>query len=46
MSHLLQAIAVSYAEPMVAETNSFSPSAGKPRHVLAAWKADQLPIVI
>lgn len=46
MSHLLQAIAVSYAEPMVAEANSFSPSAGKPHHVLAAWKTDQLPIAI
>jgi hypothetical protein len=46
MSHMLQAITVFYAEPMVAEANSFSPSAGKPRQVLAAWKADHLPIAI
>ena len=46
MSHMLQAITVFYADRMVAEANSFSPSAGKPRHVLAAWKADQLPIAI
>ena len=43
---MLQAIAVFYAEAMVAEAHSFSPSAGKPRQVLAAWKAEQLPIAI
>src|SRR5271166_5805020 len=46
MSHMLQAITLFYAEPMVAEANSFSASAGKPRQVLAAWKADHLPIAI
>lgn len=31
---------------MLAEAGSFSPSAGKPRHVLAAWQAAELPITV
>jgi acetoin utilization deacetylase AcuC-like enzyme len=31
---------------MLAETQSFSPSAGKPRHVLAAWQQAGMPIAV
>ena len=37
MRPLLDNIPVFYSERMLAETRSFSPSAGKPRHVLDAW---------
>ena len=40
----LQRIPVFYSDHMLATTGSFSPSAGKPRHVLAAWHAAGLPI--
>jgi acetoin utilization deacetylase AcuC-like enzyme len=40
----LTSIPVFYSEQMVAETASFSPSAAKPRHVVAAWERDRLPI--
>lgn len=46
MSKSRQTISVFYAEAMLAEAHSYSPSAGKPRHVLAAWKAEQFPISI
>jgi acetoin utilization deacetylase AcuC-like enzyme len=39
-------IPVFYREDMLAEADSFSPSAGKPRHVVAAWDAASLPIRI
>jgi acetoin utilization deacetylase AcuC-like enzyme len=40
----LHSIPVFYSEHMLAESGSFSPSAGKPRHVLAAWQKAGLPI--
>jgi acetoin utilization deacetylase AcuC-like enzyme len=40
------AIPVFYREEMLAESASFSPSAAKPRHVVAAWAAASLPIRI
>ena len=40
----LRDIPVFYSEHMLAETHSFSPSASKPRHVLAAWQEAGLPI--
>jgi acetoin utilization deacetylase AcuC-like enzyme len=42
----LDAIPVFYSEHMLAETDSFSPSAGKPRHVLHAWNKARLPIAV
>jgi acetoin utilization deacetylase AcuC-like enzyme len=39
-------IPVFYSEHMLAETDSFSPSASKPRHVLAAWQKAGLPIAV
>ena len=39
-------IPVFYREDMLAHSDSFSPSAGKPRHVIAAWAAASLPIRI
>jgi len=42
----LHSIPVFYSEHMLAETHSFSPSAGKPRHVLAAWQKAGLPISV
>ena|SRR5882724_6819340 len=42
----LQNIPVFYSEHMLAETDSFSPSASKPRHVLAAWQKAGLPIAV
>src|SRR6266481_1501882 len=42
----LQDIPVFYSELMLAETDSLSPSASKPRHVLAAWQKAGLPIAV
>jgi hypothetical protein len=39
-------IPVFYREEMLADSGSFSPSAGKPRHVVAAWSSARLPIRI
>jgi acetoin utilization deacetylase AcuC-like enzyme len=44
MKPVLHNIPVFYSESMLAETGSFSPSAGKPRHVLAAWQKAGLPL--
>ena len=46
MRHGLQSIPVFYSAHMLAEAGSFSPSAGKPRHVLAAWQKARLPITL
>jgi acetoin utilization deacetylase AcuC-like enzyme len=46
MKQGLQSIPVFYSEHMLAEAGSFSPSAGKPRHVLAAWQKAALPITV
>jgi len=46
MSQNLTAIPVFYTEHMLAETGSFSPSAGKPRQVLAAWQEARLPLAV
>ncbi|MGH8261950.1 MAG: histone deacetylase [Steroidobacterales bacterium] len=40
----LSRIPVVFSDAAVAETDSFSPSAGKPRAVVAAWQALDLPI--
>jgi acetoin utilization deacetylase AcuC-like enzyme len=40
------AIPVFYREEMLADADSFSPSASKPRHVVAAWTAAAQPIRI
>jgi len=42
----LSSIPVFYSEEMLAETDSFSPSAGKPRHVLSAWQRAGLPVIV
>jgi len=42
----LQSIPVFYSEHILAESGSFSPSASKPRHVLAAWQEADLPIAV
>jgi hypothetical protein len=42
----LQSIPMFYSERMLAEAGSFSPSAGKPRHVRAAWQGAELPISV
>jgi acetoin utilization deacetylase AcuC-like enzyme len=42
----MHTIPVFYSERMLAETDSFSPSAGKPRHVLDAWHKAGLPIAV
>ena len=42
----LQNIPVFYSEHMLADTDSFSPSASKPLHVLAAWHKAGLPIAV
>ena len=44
MGPRLASIPVFYSERMVAETASFSPSAAKPRQVVAAWEREELPI--
>ncbi len=46
MKQGLQSIPVFYSEHMLAEADSFSPSAGKPRHVLAAWQISEFPISV
>jgi acetoin utilization deacetylase AcuC-like enzyme len=46
MTQSLHSIPVFYSERMLAEAGSFSPSAGKPRHVLAAWQGAELPITV
>lgn len=46
MKQGLQRISVFYSEHMLAEAGSFSPSADKPRHVLAAWQKVGLPIIV
>lgn len=40
----LAAIPVFFGEAAVADNDSFSPSAGKPRAVVAAWQSENLPI--
>jgi acetoin utilization deacetylase AcuC-like enzyme len=42
----LKSIPVFYCENMLADSGSFSPSARKPQHVLAAWQNAALPIVV
>ena len=42
----LPAIPVFYDPRMVAEAESFSPSAGKPRAVVASWQAMHAPLVL
>ena len=39
-------VPVFYREEMLAHSDSFSPSAGKPRHVVAAWTSASMPIRI
>jgi acetoin utilization deacetylase AcuC-like enzyme len=46
MRPILQNIPVFYLEHLLAETSSFSPSASKPRHVLAAWRKAGLPMAV
>lgn len=44
MAGPLAAIPVHYSERLLANTQSFSPSAGKPRDVVAAWQTEALPV--
>jgi acetoin utilization deacetylase AcuC-like enzyme len=46
MKQRLPSIPVFYSASLLAESGSFSPSAGKPTHVLAAWQAAELPISV
>ena len=46
MGEAENSIPVFYREEMLAHSDSFSPSAGKPRHVVAAWTAASFPIRI
>jgi acetoin utilization deacetylase AcuC-like enzyme len=46
MKQGLKPIPVFYSEHLLADAGSFSPSAGKPRHVLAAWQKARLPITV
>jgi acetoin utilization deacetylase AcuC-like enzyme len=46
VSESLTSIPVFYSESMLAETDSFSPSAGKPRDVVGAWRLTGLPIAV
>jgi acetoin utilization deacetylase AcuC-like enzyme len=46
MRESLPNIPVFYSEAMLAETDSFSPSAGKPRHVLSAWQRSGFPVLV
>ena len=39
-------VPVFYREEMLAHSDSFSPSAGKPRHVVTAWTSASMPIRI
>jgi acetoin utilization deacetylase AcuC-like enzyme len=43
---MLNKILVFYSEHMLAESGSFSPSAGKPREVLEAWQKAGFPIAV
>jgi acetoin utilization deacetylase AcuC-like enzyme len=40
----VSSIPVFYSERVLAEIDSFSPSAGKPQHVVAAWQNAQFPV--
>jgi acetoin utilization deacetylase AcuC-like enzyme len=42
----LTTIPVYYSDHMLADADSFSPSAGKPRPVIAAWQEANLPIAL
>ena len=42
----LAAIPVYYSEQLLADADSFSPSAGKPRPVIGAWQEAKLPIAL
>lgn len=42
----LKTIPVFYRDEMVADSGSFSPSAGKPKHVVASWSEKEMPITI
>lgn len=42
----LSSIPVFYTTAMLAQPNSFSPSAQKPEHVLSAWQAAGLPSAV
>ncbi len=42
----LTALPVFFSERMVADIESFSPSAGKPRDVVQSWRALELPLAI
>jgi acetoin utilization deacetylase AcuC-like enzyme len=44
--HALKTIPVFYADAMLAAPDSYSPSAQKPRHVLAAWQDAGLPVTV
>jgi hypothetical protein len=46
MTHALKTIPVFYADAMLAAPDSYSPSAQKPRHVLAAWQDAGLPVTV
>lgn len=40
----MDAIPVFYSDHLLADSGSYSPSAGKPRHVVESWQAAKLPI--
>lgn len=42
----IRKIPVFYRDEMVADSGSFSPSAGKPRHAVASWSRKEMPISI
>ncbi len=44
MGEIDRTIPVFYCEQLLANSQSFSPSAGKPRQVVANWQAAGLPI--
>jgi len=46
MANKLSRIPVFYTSAMLAKLKSFSPSAQKPEHVLAAWQAAALPLTV
>jgi acetoin utilization deacetylase AcuC-like enzyme len=46
MTKKLSSISVFYTAAMLAKPNSFSPSAQKPEHVVAAWHAAALPLAV
>jgi len=41
---MIDAIPVFYREELIADAGSFSPSAGKPKVVVEAWRDARLPI--